>query len=199
MTLGNVEYDIKQLVLYGGSFGPREIEQLREDISRDFKKFDELKEAVNELKNKDEDELSPAVRVKLGVCQFLIGAYDEAYASLKKGDGGALAQFYFAKLHFVRHEYEEAIAAYNTAQSAGYNVDICALGRAEVYREMGAPTQSLQELDYLSGAIEQTADYLYQRGATVNALGNSQEAIRLYERAIAVDKNHPGALFDRRR
>ncbi len=195
MTLGNVEYDIKQLVLYGGSFGPREIEQLREDISRDFKKFDELKEAVNELKNKDEDELSPAVRVKLGVCQFLIGAYDEAYASLKKGDGGALAQFYFAKLHFVRHEYEEAIAAYNTAQSAGYNVDICALGRAEVYREMGAPTQSLQELDYLSGAIEQTADYLYQRGATVNALGNSQEAIRLYERAIAVDKNHPGALF----
>ena len=195
MTLGNVEYDIKQLVLYGGSFGPREIDQLRDDISRDFKKFDELKEAVNELKTKDEDELSPAVRVKLGVCLFLLGAYDEAYASLKKGDGGALAQFYFAKLHFVRGEYDEAIAAYNTAQSAGYNVDICALGRAEVYREMGETSQSLQELDYLSGAIEQTADYLYQRGATVNALGNSQEAIRLYERAIAVDKNHPGALF----
>ncbi len=188
--------DVRQLVLYSGSFGPREIDELRKEISRDVKKFDELKGAVNELKTKDEDELSPAVRVKLGVCQFLIGAYDESFASLKKGDGGALVHFYFAKLHVVKHEYEAAIEAYNTAQSAGYNVDVCALGRAEVYREMGKLQQSLQELDYLSGAVEQTAEYLYQRAATVNAIGgNPMEAVALYERAVQADPNHPGALY----
>lgn len=196
MATGAQEINVKQLVLYSGSFGPREIDELREEISRDPKKFDELKEAVNELKTKDEDELSPAVRVKLGVCQFLIGKYDDSFASLKKGDGGALVHFYFAKLHAVKQEYDEAIAAYNTAQSAGYNVDICALGRAEVYRDMGKLTQSLQELDYLSGAVEQTAEYLYQRAATVNAIGgNPQEAVALYERAVAADPNHPGALY----
>ncbi len=196
MAIGAHEFDLKQLVLYGGSFGPREIDQLREEIARDLKKFDELKEAIGELKAKDEEELSPAVRVKLGVCEFLVGNYADSLASLKKGDGGALAQFYFAKLRAVNKEYDEAIAAYNTAQSAGYNVDVCALGRAEVYREMGRLSQSLQELDYLSGAIEQTAEYLYQRAATVGAIGgNPQESIALYERALAVDRNHPGALF----
>lgn len=196
MAIGAHEFDLKQLVLYGGSFGPREIDQLREEIARDLKKFDELKEAIGELKAKDEEELSPAVRVKLGVCEFLVGNYADSLASLKKGDGGALAQFYFAKLRAVNKEYDEAIAAYNTAQSAGYNVDVCALGRAEVYREMGRLSQSLQELDCLSGAIEQTAEYLYQRAATVGAIGgNPQESIALYERALAVDRNHPGALF----
>ncbi|MBQ9874520.1 MAG: tetratricopeptide repeat protein [Thermoguttaceae bacterium] len=188
--------DVRQLVLYSGSFGPREIDELRKEISRDPKKFDELKGAVNELKTKDEEELSPAVRVKLGVCQFVIGAYDDSFASLKKGDGGALAQFYFAKLFAVKGDLEASIAAYNTAQSAGYNVDDCALGRAEVYRDMGKLQQSLQELDYLSGAVEQTAEYLYQRAATVNALGvNPIEAIALYERAVQADPNHPGALY----
>ncbi|MCF0234088.1 MAG: tetratricopeptide repeat protein [Thermoguttaceae bacterium] len=196
MTSGVQDFDVKQAVLYGGSFGPREIDELRGEISRDMKKFDELRETVNELKTKDEDELSPAAQVKLGVCFFLIGEYDAAYNALKKGDGGALAHFYFAKIHYVKGEYEEAVAAYKTAQSAGYNVDVCALGRAEVFREMGNLEESLQELDYISGPTEQTAEYLYQRAATVGAIGgNAAESIRLYERAMEADPNHPGALF----
>lgn len=189
------ESDLKQQVLYGGSFGPTQIDQLRDAIGRDMKNFDELKEAVNELKTKDPDELSPAAYVKLGVCQYLIGKYKDSLASLQKGDGGALAYFYFAKLHLVDKSYEEAIDAYNTAQKAGYNSDVCALGRAEAYREMNKLQQSLQELDCLSGAIEQTAEYLYQRAATVNAHGDSAEAIALYERAVQVDPEHPGALY----
>lgn len=195
MTI-NADFDIKQLALMGGAFGPSQIEQLCESVSRDMKKFDELKEAVNELKTRDEDELSPADNVKLGVCFFLIGDYENAFASLKKGDSGALVYFYFAKIYYVKGEYEAAIDAYNIAQTAGYNSDACILGRAEVYREWGKLSESLQELDSLSGAVEQTAEYLYQRGATVNAIGgNPAEAIALYERAILVDPNHPGALF----
>ena len=195
MTI-NADFDVRQTVLAVGAFGPREIDQLRDSVSRDAKKFEELKEAVNELKTKDEDELSPAARVKLGVCMFLVGNYDGALESLKKGDGGALAQFYFAKLHFVRREFDEAIKTYDAAQTAGYNSDDCVLGRAEVYREAEKLDESLRELDSLQGAVEQTAEYLYQRGATINAIGGApQEAIALYERAVAVDKDHPGALF----
>ena len=195
MTI-SADFDVRQTVLTIGPFGPMEIDQLAGSISRDAKKFEELKEAVNELKTKDEDELSPAVRVKLGVCMFLVGDYDGALESLKKGDGGALAQFYFAKLHFVRKEFDEAIKTYDAAQTAGYKADDCVLGRAEVYREAQKLTESLQELDSLSGPVEQTAEYLYQRAATVNAIGGApQEAIALYERAVNVDKDHPGALF----
>jgi DNA-directed RNA polymerase subunit alpha len=51
-------------------------------------------------------------------------------------------------------------------------------------------------LDGLSGAIEQTAEYLAQRAATVGAIGgNPNEVVALYERAVEADNNHAGALF----
>ncbi len=61
---------------------------------------------------------------------------------------------------------------------------------------MGRYPDALNQLDKLSGAVEQTADYLYQRGATIAAIGgNPSEVIALYERAVESDGRHPGALF----
>lgn len=195
MTTNPQDFDVKQVVLYDGTFGPREIEQLFAVSSRDFNQFEVLKNSVQELESKSQD-LSPAGYVRLGVCQYLIGKYKEAIVSLKSGDGGALAHFYLAKLHFCLADCEAALQSYDMAQKAGYNADFCTLGRAETYRYMNQFERSLDELNRLSGAVEQTAEYLYQRGATVAAIGiNPNEAIALYERAVAVDKNHPGALF----
>jgi len=60
----------------------------------------------------------------------------------------------------------------------------------------GAAEEALKVLDRLSGAVEQTAEYLYQRGATVAVLGASRdEVLGLYRRAVEADPNHPGALF----
>ena len=196
MVAQTSDFDLKQVVLYNGTFGPREIEKLTSVICRDFTQFEILKEAVGELETKKEEELSPASHVRLGVCLYLIGRFLDAMSVLKKGDGGALAHFYLAKTHFVNKDYNQALKSYDLSQKAGYNVDSCTLGRAEVYRYLGQPEKGLAELDKLSGAVEQTADYLYERGATVFAIGiNPNEAVALYERAVAVDKNHPGALF----
>ena len=54
----------------------------------------------------------------------------------------------------------------------------------------------MEALDKLSGAVEQTAEYLYQRGATVSSLqGSPAEVVALFERAVAADPKHAGALF----
>ena len=194
MVAQTTDFDLKQVVLYNGTFGPREIDRITAAISWDFTQFEILKEAVAELETKEE--LSPASHVRLGVCLYLTGRFSDAVQVLKKGDGGALAHFYLAKTHFINKEYNQALKSYDLSQKAGYNVDSCALGRAEVYRYLGHPEKGLAELDKLSGAVEQTADYLYERGATVFAIGtNPDEAIALYERAVNADKNHPGALF----
>ncbi len=51
-------------------------------------------------------------------------------------------------------------------------------------------------LDNIFGPFEQTAEYNYQRGATVAARdSNSEEVLRLYDRALQYDDMHPGALF----
>ena len=189
-----VGFDLKQIVLFNGSFGPREIQQLVGAISSDFSQYRVLRDAVGELEAREDQ--SPASNVRLGVCLFLLGRYSRATEILRKADGGALAQFYLAKAMFAQEQYEAAGEQYNVAKQAGYHADDCALGRAESLRYLRRPVEALAVLDALSGAVEQTADYLYQRGATVAAIGgNPSEVIALYERAVEADKGHAGALF----
>ena len=189
-----MEFDLKQIVVLNDTFGPREMRQMQEAIARDFSQYAVLRDAVGELQSREEH--TPASQVRLGVSLYLLGRYYRAIEALAQADGGAMAHYYLAKCHFARQEYKEAVASYKAAEKAGYDVGDCALGRAEALRYADDPRAALSTLDGLSGAIEQTAEYLAQRAATVAALGgNPQEVVALYERAVEADRNHPGALF----
>ena len=188
------EFDVKSVVLVNGPFGPAEVRQLREAIARDHSNYARLRDAVAELQSKEEQ--TPASMVRLGVALYILGRYYRAIEVLKQADGGAMAHFYLAKTYFARGQYQEAIESYSASEKAGYDAGDCILGRAEATRYAGNPEGALAVLDSLSGAIEQTAEYLYQRGATVAAIGgNPPEVVALYERAVEVDRNHVGALF----
>ncbi len=90
---------------------------------------------------------------------------------------------------FATGEYAEAIASYQAAKGAGYNADQCALAIGEAQRYMGDAAAALATLDALSGAIEQTAEYLYQRGATVAALGGNPTEVVALVRAGGGDRS----------
>lgn len=188
--------DVKKTALESTTFGPTETAQLLDAMATDFANYRLLREAVQELENRDLKEPTPAGRVRLGVCYFLLGRYRLAVEALNSADGGAMARFYAAKSYFAQQQYQAAIDAYATAAKAGYKSDACALGKSEALRSLGKLTESLQVLDGLSGAVEQTAEYLYQRGATVAAIGgNPTEVVALFERAVECDPKHAGALF----
>ncbi len=189
-----LDIDLKEIVLSNSTFGPDEIDQLTGAISTDASRVPILRDAVSELETSEE--LTPAMAVRLGVCYYLLGRTVRAIETLRSADGSALALFYLGRSLFATGEYAEAIASYQAARKAGYNADQCALAIGEAQRYMGDAAASLATLDALSGAIEQTAEYLYQRGATIAALGgNPSEVVALYERAVAADARHPGALF----
>ena len=186
--------DIRDIVLSNNTFGPREISQLLSAIAEDYQQFSVLRDGVAELEVREDR--SPAAAVRLGVCQFILGRYRQAIETLRSADGGALAHFYIGRSQFSLGQYDEAIKSYAAAKTAGYNGDDCALATSEAHRYRKDPKKALEVLDKLSGAVEQTADYLYQRGATVAALGGSPtEVIALFERAVENDGKHAGALF----
>ena len=186
--------DIRDIVLSNNTFGPREIGQITQTIAEDYQQFGILRDAVDELEAREDR--TPAAAVRLGVCQYLLGRYRQAQETLRSADGGALAHFYIGKSHFALGHYPEAIKSYSSAKTAGYNGDDCALAISEAHRYHKDLAKSLEVLDKLSGAVEQTAEYLYQRGATVAAIGGKPvEVIALFERAVEVDGKHPGALF----
>src|SRR5437773_7409700 len=186
--------DIRDIVLSNNTFGPREISQLLATISEDYQQFGVMRDGVAELEAREDR--TPAAAVRLGVCQFILGRYRQTIETLRSADGGALAHFYIGKSQFALGHYPEAIKSYAAAKAAGYNGDDCALATAEAYRYSKDLKKSLEVLDKLSGAVEHSAEYLYQRGATVASIGgNPTEVIALFERAVESDDKHAGALF----
>jgi DNA-directed RNA polymerase subunit alpha len=189
-----LETDLKQLVLSNASFGPHEIQQITRAITLDFTQYAVVRDAVAELEI--QEERSPATAVRLGVCYFILGRFRLASDTLAKSDGSALALFYLGRSQAAVEHYAEAIASFEAARGAGYDNDDCSLAIASAQRNLGDPAKALATLDRLFGAVEQTAEYLYQRGATVAAIGgNPQEVVALFERAVQSDTRHPGALF----
>ena len=189
-----VEVELKDIVLSNSTFGPKEIERLSRAVADDIAQFAALRDSVAELEMREDR--SPATAVRLGVCYYMLGRHRRAVDTLASSDGGALAKFYLGKALCALEKYTEAIAAYKQAKSAGYEADQCALATAEAQRCARNAPAALATLDQLFGAVEQTAEYLYQRGATVAAIGGNPSEVRaLYERAVESDPRHPGALF----
>ncbi|MFV1968899.1 MAG: DNA-directed RNA polymerase subunit alpha C-terminal domain-containing protein [Pirellulaceae bacterium] len=192
--VAGLDVDLKEIVLSNTSFGPAEIGRLSNAIAQDYGLFGMLRDAVAELEAREDR--SPATAVRLGVCYYVLGRFSTATNTLSSADGGAVAQFYLGKSHFALSKFEEAIECYESAKVAGYNSDICALAICEAKRNLGAVDEAMKILDSLFGPVEQTAEYLYQRGATVAAMGgNPSEVIALYERAVETQEKHAGALF----
>lgn len=189
------DVDLKQLVQMNCSFGPQEVEKISRCIAAKFANFRIFRDAVNELETHEED-LSPAGKVRLGVCLYLLGKYTRCIDVLQHGDGGAMAHFYMAKSYFALKDYPNAELSYQKAQKAGYSADACALGTVEVLRACNRVAEAIDILDNLSGSVQQSADYLYQRGITALASGcTSDEVGTWFSRAVDANPMHPGALF----
>ncbi len=189
-----LEFDLKQAVLSNSSFGPAEIIQLVETVDAEYTQFSNLRDSVQELETREDR--TPATAVRLGVCQFLLGHFSQALETLASADGGALALFYTGHCHAALGSQQAAIDSFKAAQAAGYAAEPCVLACVDAMRALDQSQDALSLLDSLSGAVEQTADYLYQRGATVSSLGgNPAEVVALFERAVDVNEKHAGALF----
>ncbi|MEE2825658.1 MAG: DNA-directed RNA polymerase subunit alpha C-terminal domain-containing protein [Planctomycetota bacterium] len=189
-----LEIELKDVLLSNSSFGPNEITFVSDRISNDYTQFPILRDVTQQLEA--QADRSPATNVRLGICKFLQGDYSAAIETLENADGGALAYFYQGRSQFALNHFPAAIECFQAAKTAGYDGDVCQLAIAECERHNGNYDGAMSILDNMFGPIEQTAEYLYQRGATIAAMGNNpNEVIALYERAVELDEKHPGALF----
>ena len=189
----SVEFDLKQAVLVNGPFGPAEVRQMEAAIARDHADYAVLRDAVAELQAKEEQRPPAwsawAVPVPAGP---LLSGHRDAQAGRRRRHGPLLPGPVLLRPATIRPGRRELPGG-----RAGRlrRRRVCpGPGGGPPLRRQGR--RALAVLDGLSGAIEQTAEYLAQRAATVAALGgNPSEVVALYERAVEVDHNHPGALF----
>ena len=169
-----VEFDLKQAVLPNDTFGPREVRQMQEAIARDFSQYAVLRDAVGELQTRGGPYAGqPGAAGRLPVSAGTVLSGDRGpQAGRWRGHGPLLpGQVPFRPAGVPRSRSRTTQAA----EKAGYDAGQCALGRAEALRYAGDARRRPDILDSLSGAIEQTAEYLAQRAATVAALGGNPQ------------------------
>ena len=186
--------DIRDLILGNGPFGPTEVRALVEALSHEAAAHRELKSAVRELEASTER--SPAASVRLGVCQRLLGRAKDALETLRSGDGGALALFHQGLAHAAVGAHDKASETLAAARKAGYDAVTCMAAAAESLRSSGRHDDARKELDAVASEGASSADFWAAKaGLLADAGAPITEVAAAYEKAIACDAGHPGALF----
>jgi DNA-directed RNA polymerase subunit alpha len=189
--------DLKALLVEREDCDAGTVQQLRTGLSQGGGQYRTLRE-VTEVLEKKAESAAPAVakkwHLKLGISLFFLGHLGEAVEHLKQAEG-ALASFYLGRALGERHEFDEALKAFERAEKAGYTASQVQLQRVGVYRQKGETAHARQLLAKLEDQASHSAEYHFQLASCILADGDRGQALRHLERAVELDPGHTGAMF----
>jgi DNA-directed RNA polymerase subunit alpha len=189
--------DLKALLVEREDCDAGTVQQLRNGLAQGGSQYRVLREVGDILRKKIESTSGPAVKrwyLKLGVAQFFLGHLNDSVESLKQAEG-ALSNFYLGRALASKHDYDEALKAFDRAERSGYTASQVNLQRAGIYRLKGDLSHSRAILSKLSDLASHNAEYHFQLACCYLSEGESGQAVRHLERAVELDPNHTGALF----
>ncbi len=174
------------------------VADLREVLNRDPSRYRTLREAVANIKERErkEKEVKPESHLRLGVGEVLLGRYHSGLEHLKKAGEVGMAYFFRGLALENRQQYEPAAAAFAQAVKLGYDPRSSELHRAGALRRAGQIEEAKQILAHHEKLSGSSAEYHFQKGCVVAADGELAEAASEFEKALALDKEHNGALFE---
>jgi DNA-directed RNA polymerase subunit alpha len=190
--------DLKALLVEREDCDAGTVQQLRNGLAQGGSQYRVLRDVADVLRRKiDAASQGPTAKrwyLKLGIAQFFLGHLNDAVESLKQAEG-ALANFYLGRALASKHDYDEALKAFDRAEKSGYTASQVNLQRAGIYRQKGDLTHSRAILTKLADLASHNAEYHFQLACCYLAEGESGQAVRHLERAVELDPNHTGALF----
>lgn len=175
------------------------VADLREVLNRDPSRYRTLRDAVATIRDRQKNEGKTGdaeTNLRLGVGEILLGRYAAGLDSLKAAGELGMAHYFrgLALENLQRHE--EAAEAFAHSAKLGYDAKNSDLHRAGALRRLGRLDEAraiLKEREAHKGA---SAEYHFQQGALLSAEGELLAAAEELEQAIALDKDHNGALFE---
>jgi DNA-directed RNA polymerase subunit alpha len=189
--------DLKALLVEREDCDAGTVQQLRNGLAQGGNQYRSLRDVADILKKKLEGATGAAAKrwhLKLGIARFFLGHLIDSVEQLKQADS-ALAGFYLGRALASRHEYDEALKAFEKAEKSGYTASQVNLQRAGIYRQRGDLTQAKAILAKLEDLSSHSAEYHFQIASIRLAEGERLTAIRHLERAVELDPSHTGALF----
>jgi DNA-directed RNA polymerase subunit alpha len=189
--------DLKQLLLEREDCDAGTVTKLREGLAQGKTQYRTLRDVTEVLRKKAEGASGAAAKrwhLKLGIAEFFLGHLGEAINQLKQSDG-ALAGFYLGRALVERHDYDDALKAFEKAEKAGYTASQVQLQRAGILRQKGDIPGARALLTKMADQASHNAEFHFQTACCLLAEGDRLTAVRSLEKAVELDPGHTGALF----
>jgi len=172
------------------------VADLLEVLGRDPSRYSTLRDAVAAMKDREKASMTPDVHLRLGLGEVLLGRYNKGLDQLGKAGDIGLAHFYRGIALSNLQRWSDAAEAFATAAKAGYDPKQADLHRAGALRRGGQIEKAQEILAGVSNLADHSAEYHYQRGSLLAVEGELGQASADFEKALSLDKDHTGALFE---
>ncbi len=195
MAEQTLTYDVRTL-LDRTPFDASAIADLREALGRDPSRYRTLRDAVAALKDKHKGAMTPEIQLRIGVGEVLLGRYQVGLDHLQKAGDLGLAHYFKDLAQQNLQKFADSAESFSAAAKAGYdprNSELCRVGALRRAGEIDKARQQLASLDKLAGG---SAEFHYQKGSLLAVDGELIAASVEFEKALALDKTHTGALFE---
>jgi DNA-directed RNA polymerase subunit alpha len=189
--------DLKALLVEREDCDAGTVQQLRNGLAQGGNQYRSLRDVAQVLRKKVETASGAAAKrlhLKLGIALFFLGYLGEAIEQLQQAEG-ALANFYLGRALTERHQFDDALKAFDRAEKAGYTASQVQLQRAAIHRQKGDLAQARTVLAKLEDLSSHSAEFHFQTASAYLSEGERPSAVRHLERAVELDPGHTGALF----
>jgi DNA-directed RNA polymerase subunit alpha len=171
------------------------VADLREVLGRDPSRYRTLRDAVAAMRDRDKSPKADT-HLRLGVGEVMLGRYNIGLEHLSKTGDVGLAQFFRGLALENLGRWNEAAEAFATAATTGYEPKSSELHRAGALRRAGKSDEARKILEGLEKQAGSSAEFHYQKGSLLAADGELQAAAAEFEKTLAADRDHTGALFE---
>src|SRR5262245_4267153 len=177
-------------------FDASAVTDLREVLGRDPSRYKTLREAANNIQDREKGANKPDTHLRLGVADVMLGRYTTALEHLQKAGNNGLAHFFKGLAFENLQRWDDAAETFAAAAKANYDPKRSELHRVGALRRGGEIDQAKKLLAKLESMAGNTAEYHYQKGSMLAADGDLVAATAELEQAIALERDHTGALFE---
>jgi DNA-directed RNA polymerase subunit alpha len=174
------------------------VADLRELLNRDPSRYRTLREAVANIRERErkEKEFKTEAHLRLGVGEVLLGRYNSGLEHLKRAGDNGMAYFFRGLALENQQQYEQAAEAFAQAHKLGYDAKNSELHRAGALRRAGKLDEARKILSGQQKQSGSSAEYHFQQGCLQVGDGDMGAAAAEFEKALSLDKDHNGALFE---
>ncbi len=174
------------------------INTLKRQVYTTKENYEKLEKKLKALRSSIEsanDEETKENTLILGICLWIAGKQEEAIEILTELKSRKVACYFLGKCYQELKDYEKAIDYFERSKRSDAKEFEILIDIAETQRMSGDLESALKSIEKLSKTYDNEASLHYQWAHCLDDLGEAEDALTHYNRALEIDPSHPDTLF----